>query len=85
MAGKWDEATKKAVWNKGIVKTELPPEEWRLDPYTTILLIRYSEHGNRSSMYGWEIDHIDGPSDNLSNLRPLHWISNLQRNNPVQP
>ena len=42
--------------------------------------IKYSEYGNRSSKYGWEIDHISpGGPDILSNLRPLHWKNNVAK------
>jgi hypothetical protein len=42
--------------------------------------MRWSEHGNRESAYGWEIDRIrpqaKGGSDELLNLQPLHWRNN---------
>ncbi|CRX36891.1 / / HNH endonuclease / 377955:378221 Reverse [Candidatus Hepatoplasma crinochetorum] len=42
------------------------------------------DHYNRRSQYGWTIDHVipiarDGTND-LSNLQPLHWQSNLDKN-----
>jgi hypothetical protein len=40
-------------------------------------------YGDRNSAYGWEIDHIaassKGGSDQLGNLRPLHWRNNATR------
>ena len=70
-----------AVWKKG---TEVPGYDstyWRKDKCGA--WISYRAYGNRNSDYGWEIDHItsvahDG-SDNLSNLRPLHWRNNVSK------
>jgi len=45
--------------------------------------IKLSDYGNRDSPYGWEIDHIFpqslGGSDELYNLRPLHWENNIEK------
>lgn len=40
-------------------------------------------YGDRSSPYGWEIDHITplshGGDNKVSNMRPLHWGNNASR------
>jgi len=45
--------------------------------------IKFSAYGDRSSEFGWEIDHIvqrqHGGSEILANLRPLHWRTNAAR------
>ena len=47
--------------------------------------IQRQAYGDRNSAYGWEIDHItpvsNGGSDNISNLRPLHWRNNVAKKN----
>jgi len=43
----WSESTKKAVWSKGLVITDYPPDTWRYDKYGKVM--KYSEHGNRDS------------------------------------
>lgn len=49
--------------------------------------IKRSMHGDRSSEtnFGWEVDHIKPKSDDgtndISNLRPLHWMNNLSKSN----
>ncbi len=55
--------------------------ELRRDDYGR--LIKRDEHGNRDSIYGWEVDHIvplsKGGSNHIDNLRPLHWESNVRK------
>lgn len=75
-----DQKTIDAVWakatyfnNNGVAKDECGA------------LIKYKDYGKRTSKYGWEIDHINsqsgGGSNNLSNLRPLHWQNNVDKSN----
>ncbi len=75
------EQLKRAVWAKGHPIPGYDAAMYRRDDYGYAM--RYTDHGNRSSDYGWEIDHItpvaSGGSDNLSNLRPLHWQPNVRR------
>jgi len=76
-----DEKLKKIVWNKGHIIVGYDKEVWRRDDYG--YAIRFSDHGNRNSKYGWEIDHIQpimlGGGHDLSNLRPLYWHANVTR------
>ena len=69
------------VWQKGLVDLTYDPAVWRKDVRGS--WIKWNEYGNRNSEYGWEIDHIKpqalGGSDDISNLRPLHWQSNAAR------
>ena len=76
--GLGDEWKKRLVWEKARLASPRDPAEWRVDDYN--LLIRYSDYGNRSSLYGWEIDHqvpttLGGP-DNPANWRPLNCRKN---------
>ncbi|MET3892761.1 hypothetical protein ABIE41_003837 [Bosea sp. OAE506] len=66
------------VFGKGRPDPNLDPAVWRRDDFGN--LIRRSDYGDRSSPYGWEIDHIRPQallgSDDLTNLRPLHCRAN---------
>ena len=77
----WSEETKSAVWQKGQVIPGYDSSVWRKDKCGAVMM--YSEHGNRNSEYGWEIDHINpvsnGGGDELSNLQPLHWKNNMDK------
>jgi 5-methylcytosine-specific restriction endonuclease McrA len=77
----WDEATKQALWQKGQPIPNFPPEEYRRD--VAGFALRYTDFGDVTSMYGWEIDHIFpialGGNDTLANLQPLHWKNNSDK------
>ncbi|MEW7292194.1 HNH endonuclease signature motif containing protein [Aquimarina sp. 2304DJ70-9] len=78
----WSEDQKRKVWNDGGVSIlGLPVNEWKNDRCGKRM--KYSEHGNRNSIHGWEIDHINpvsnGGSDEYINLQPLHWKNNLDK------
>ncbi len=69
------------VWEKGSVVPNYDANVWRKDQCGAWIF--RSEHGNRSSVFGWEVDHITPQSnngtDNLSNLRPLQWENNVRK------
>ena len=44
------------VWNKGQVVPGYDSSKYRKDQCGAWMT--FSEYGNRSSVYGWEIDHI---------------------------
>jgi len=75
---------KDVVWPKGRTIPGWSPLIWRWDDFGRV--IRYGDYGNRRSQFGWEIDHVtplsQGGNDDPSNLRPLHWVSNLERSSP---
>ncbi len=67
------------VWSKGATVPGRDPSDWRRDAYGS--LIRYSDHGNKESESGWEMDHYPTPkalggSDTIDNLRPLNFRTN---------
>ncbi len=75
-----EEATKRAVWNKGRVIPNFDPNVWRWDICGRVM--KYNLHGETTE-HGWEIDHIYpksmGGSDLLGNLQPLFWENNRSK------
>ena len=79
--GAWSVKTKLDVWVKGSVIPNFDADTWRHDKCGAVM--KWSEHGNRQSEHGWEIDHINpaanGGGDELSNLQPLNWENNASK------
>lgn len=77
----WSEEEKKKVWNKAIEIPGYSKDVLRKDKCG--IPIKWAEHGNRNSAFGWEIDHINpvsnGGTDELSNLQPLYWKNNADK------
>ena len=69
-----------AVWANGDTVQNNDPAKIRKDQCGAWII--FSEYGKRNTEFGWEEDHItpqaNGGSDELSNLRPLHWKNNAK-------
>lgn len=75
-----DGLRKAAVWEACRIIPGRDPRVWRY--CANGRAIRWGDHGDRTSEYGWEIDHIVpkglfGGND-WSNLRALHWRDNAR-------
>jgi hypothetical protein len=67
-----------AVWEKGHRDSENDAGVWRKDDCGA--WIRRSDHGDRNSSFGWEIDHVNpNGGSNIPNLRPLQWENNVAK------
>lgn len=74
----WTDEMIQNVWEKGKIVSEYNKNEYKKDQCDA--WIKRIEYGNRSSSFGWEIDHISpGGEDVLSNLRPLQWENNVDK------
>ena len=77
----FSEETISRVWEKGRPVEGLSQELIRVDDFGEIIV--RDEYGNGDSEFGWEIDHIlppmMGASNDIRNLRPLHWLPNGAR------
>ncbi len=78
-------ALKKMVWEKGRRISQggksYDANVWRWDKCGRVM--KYSEHGNVDSEFGWEIHHIKptskGGTDDMPNLQPLQWENNRRK------
>ncbi len=69
------------VWEKGIKVDGFDSSQIRKDSCGAYIV--RSQYKNRSSDYGWEIDHVYpqslGGDDTLINLRPMQWENNVMK------
>ena len=83
--GQFTPQQKLAVWQKGRVIPDFSPDVWRYDTCGNPML--WSDYGNRSSKFGWEIDHINpvsnGGTDFINNLQPLYWGNNASKSDKL--
>jgi 5-methylcytosine-specific restriction endonuclease McrA len=79
----WSDKQIQEVWEKGKIVSGNNPDKWRKD-HCGAWMDRdmYGENTNPLS-YGWEIDHIKpeskGGGHELSNLQPLQWENNRNK------
>jgi HNH endonuclease len=77
----WTEPDIEAVWNNGQIIERWNPGHWRKDACGA--WIARADYENPDSDFGWQIDHIlpveSGGTDDLANLRPLHWKNKASR------
>ncbi|MFH0991478.1 MAG: hypothetical protein V1799_15835 [bacterium] len=64
------------VWEKALIDPDNDSTVWRKDKCGA--WIRRSLYGDRESLYGWVIEHIElNGTDHPSNLQPLQWKNAL--------
>lgn len=79
----FDQAMILAVWAKGRIAGRNQAKTWRKDACGAWM--KFHLYGDRSSQYGWEIDHINAAGededddDSLLNLQPLQWQNNAAK------
>ena len=73
-----DERIINEVWEKATVVDNFDPKQFRKDACGAWII--RSHYGQRTSLYGWEVDHIypqsQGGGDELENLRAMQWENN---------
>jgi len=68
------------LWDRADTIRGRNPDTWRRDEEGNI--IRWGSYGTTGD-FGWEVDHrhpkADGGSENIRNLRALHWQENREK------
>jgi hypothetical protein len=73
--------TRLFVWGHADFIPDRDAQVWRSDAYGNVM--RFGDYGDRQSQFGWELDHWPVPAslggtDNVTNLRALHWSANAR-------
>jgi len=78
MSENYSELDLKAIWSRGQLVLGYDPQLYRVDVLGSPII--WNQYGNRESIYGWEVDHIDPCKPAiLSNLQPLQWQNNVAK------
>ena len=76
-----DDQTKRRVFDTGTPIPGYDASVWRRDICGHAM--RYSDHGDTNSEFGWEIDHkkptAKGGPNTWENLQPLYWKTNREK------
>lgn len=81
----FDKDTIKQVWNKGDSKSSLNFNVFRKDKFGA--WIKKDQYNNSDSVYGWKIVDVGNLKNNAkksSNLVPIHYKNEVQKNNDHQ-
>ena len=77
----WSKRDINLVWKKGFYIPGQNFDKFRKDAFGAIM--EFCKFGNTNDIYGWEIDHnisVElGGTDELSNLQPLNWQNNRNK------
>lgn len=69
------------VWEKATKVDGYEPSQFRKDACGAWIIRNH--YGLRTSMFGWEVDHVYpqslGGDDNSQNLRAMHWENNKSK------
>ncbi len=79
----FDEVTIQKVWDRAVIVSGYDAAKYRKDVAGAwIQRDKYGDVSNDLGL-GWEVDHrrpvTKGGTDDLSNLRPLHWKNNRSK------
>ena len=76
-----DEVIIQRIWEKGLVVEGYDPKLYRKD--SAGAWIARESYADRSSVLGWEIDHVypieRGGDNHFDNLRPMNWNNNVSK------
>ena len=76
-----DEKAINGAWENATKVDNFDPNQFRKDPCGAWIIRNH--YGQRTSIYGWEVDHVYpqslGGGDDSDNLRAMQWENNLSK------
>lgn len=76
----WTNAELLLIWKKAAAVINDPDNGSKFRKDACGAWIGFAFYGDRTSQYGWEVDHINPKGgDGIANLRPLQWENNVAK------